>query len=1581
MEQKYRLKHFLSYIPPTIADIIIKSPYIDEDFFPKQKSTVSLFPLCHSINNSIIMKISLNGFIELFSLMMKDDEKSQKEKLHSEYLSFSYSRMMFQISAIITQYGGEIIKCNNGYYTVIWEYSAKDEEEANVVLTAIQCAINIMKKINGQEISRGIKLQISIGIGIGECSFSVIGGINQRSDYVCYGKAVTEAEKGMYYNEVESSGGIVMSKVLYEKVPKEMKRVVIDEMFSQNDYVKVNYEESANIIYKTKLKKYHSKSVGKNIPDNINNKLLALKSFIPSAVIQYIDTNYDNSLKEIRIVTIMTIKIKLNDFSIQNSSNIQNVISTVQKCIYLTHGSLTYLTKEQNYLFIRCVWGVPPFSFYDDSARSVSAGLMLQYVITSLGYQIGIGISTGASFTGLCGVQGNRKVLEVMGGKVLVSLLLMEEAVSAVDKNDSKGEIYIDKVTMKMIQKWYRCMYIGISSNKCTFDIYTPMYKENDFIPNVSDPFPFIRTHKYNSYNPKMNNPSLNSPNEDVIKRKYSKINNNPNLNNTTNVLLTNNSISFSSMSTTPQEADLRTYRLKRSQTIFGRSEELSRMLNILNETMNNKQKQFIFIKGYLGSGKSLFIRKSMNNFIGSNADIANMYYSRYKFLFVANQNHITKLLPFNCIAIIVKSIYSMLIQLGKAKEIKEMITRSKISIKTLLDIQYILSLGAGESELNIFKDLKIKYSEEDKQSKQFNFPIDTFDSSFPFESDFQKIHLFFLYVISVYKLHLNEISKNQKIPLIFIIEDIQNADIYSLRFLSEIYKKDIKALNPIIIISTYQIPFHPLLSSSNLSAATLLSFDIFHNVDYTATSSNPKKVIGFSIDPLQNKHDMERMIIFCFKDLVMKTYKTNLERVDMKILETVLQKTFNGVPLLAIHLIDSLIHSEKYIQTLSGEFIITSEMIDNNDIFEWSDFIIPHLHDKICGEIIDSFFSMKEVIILKRASIIGTMFDVATLDEINPFKHIMNVNALSEILFMLEDENLLEIYNDYYGKNKKLVCKFSFPLLRECLYQRVPLELRSRIHLAIARLLESSKVKYFSIENENKMLRRHLQKSEMNINSEIERKKVKTIEDIVNSRDALNLNNMKIILVKNICSNFYARSQSLFMEGFLYKKSDGKLTWELRYFILTQEYMAYYYTKTDHKEGKNQLGKFSLDSIFKADVSVDKDNNTILSLSVSGWEKKGKDQEGRTYYLSGEKREDVYKWAISLNFLRVKAKYNSYIKNFDFVKFPLFKPEKISKEKYIMTISTDAHVYSLKRERNLHEYTYYLNANENMMNIAREYLFPLKTAVNSAFGVIIGMIQGKIQKSFISDDSPNESCDSEVVNDEDDNNDYLKYVITPKGFEEPLKKFFERASEEQQKYKQLEDEKKEQRRKKEEEEEKKKNEEKEQLHKNELKLDLNNFPSITDIEPISKDSGENLSEDSFNMSINEDIDEAKNIPQENNPKTSKHNININNLPSRKLLPNDFVPRKCQTSRSREVFFPPSTIKKESVDSTGECITVISECKLFKDKNLASLNQKIKGKKLFDDPKYAYVEKNESTKHQKIHKSNLFKLLKTPKKK
>lgn len=1602
MDQKIKLKYILSYIPPSISNILLNSSYTDDDMFPSKKNHKSLedsaLPITKTSNISIVMEIRLEGFISVYSLLLKDDEKCQKERLHSEYLNFSYSRMMFQISAIITQHGGEIIKSNNGHYTVIWE--CNDIKEKSIfILTALQCGVVIMKKVNNQEISRGIKLNICIGIGIGELSFGIVGGVNQRIDYICFGKALEEADQCIANFEGQYNYGIIVPQSIYSTIINEKYELVVNEINEKNNFFLIDIEQCSNScrnFNKFKIKKFHSRSLGRTGPELAEKKIATLKALVPTAVIQYIDTDFEKSLKELRIVTLMTLKIKIPETTLDNIKEIQKLVVNLQKCTYLTHGSLIYISKENNYLFVKCSWGVPPFSFYDDPARAVSTGLMIKFVVNEMGYSIGIGISTGADFTGFNGVQGNRKALEVIGGKVIISDLLMEEAINSIEKNiavdegnekiSASGEIYLDKTTMKMIQKWYRCVFVNNSNNKygCEFDIYTPSIQEGDFIPNQTDPFPFIRTHKFNSFNPKINGGS-SGPVQGTgeIKRRLTIVNITQLGNN-----LPNNSVSFSSMSTTPQETDLRTYHLKKSQTMFGRSKELNRMLGILNEALLNKKKQFILVKGYLGSGKSLFLRKAMNNFIGTNQDLASIYYSRYQFLFCSNQNHITRLLPYNCVSIIIHKIYRLLIQLGKRREICEMIAKSKMTKRTLLEIQYILSLGNKKREFDIFKDLQISPPEPESQ-KEYNFPIDAFDKSFPFESDMQKINVFFLYLISIYKIHLNDISKKATIPLIFIIDDIQNGDIHSLKFLNDLYKKDIKSLNPLIVIYTYQVPFHPLLSSTLLNPSVLFSFEIFQNIDYQATTSNPKIVIGFSIDPLQNKRDIEKMIIFCFKDLVMKIYKTNLERVDLKIIDIILQKTFHGIPLIAIHLVESLIHSEKYIQTLSGEFIITSEMIDNNDIFEWSDFILPNLHTKICGELIDSIFTMKETMIVKQASIIGTMFDVATLDEINPYKNVMNVNSLCEIFFMLENENLLEIYNDYYGKNKKLVCKFTFPLFRESLYQRIPLEQRSRTHLIIARLLETSKVKYFSIENENKMLKRHLQKSEMSVNSEIEKKKVKTIEDIVNSRDALNLNNMKILLVKNICSNFYAKYDNLFMEGFLYKKSDGKLTWEQRYFILNQESMEYYYTSSDYKEKKAPLGKFSLDNIFKAEVSTDKDNYTILTLSVSGWEKKGQGQEGRTYFFSGEKREDIYKWAISLNFLLVKAKYNSYIKNFDFVKFPLFKMAKISKEKYIMNISLESQMatsaYPQNNNRSPIEYTYYINASESAMNMVKEYLFPLKILVRGGFGVVLGMIQGKVINWGMDDGEQNKSGNSDEVNDEDDNTDYLKLIYTPKMLEEPLKKYIEKEKEEERKRRVDEDERNEENKKKEEE----KRKEKEEFKEGEYDPDkiYDNFPSITDIEPIAKNT-DVVSEDSFDMNLQDNqIGEnfeslGSNMKNETgNFKGSSIKNQVNSsIPSKKLLPNDFVPRKCLTSRGKELpNFPSQSYMNKSNNNT-ETIKVINDLPGFKDKNFLFLSNQIKGKKLFDDPRYSYVEQKEKELHNKVHKSNLFKTLKSPKK-
>jgi len=68
---------------------------------------------------------------------------------------------------------------------------------------------------------------------------------------------------------------------------------------------------------------------------------------------------------------------------------------------------------------------------------------------------------------------------------------------------------------------------------------------------------------------------------------------------------------------------------------------------------------------------------------------------------------------------------------------------------------------------------------------------------------------------------------------------------------------------------------------------------------------------------------------------------------------------------------------------------------------------------------------------LLKTASVIGDIFDIQTLNKINPFKHAIG-KKLKEMLDELVNKDILEImelaeFNVYY--------RFVHPFLRECIY------------------------------------------------------------------------------------------------------------------------------------------------------------------------------------------------------------------------------------------------------------------------------------------------------------------------------------------------------------------------------------------------------------------------------------------------------------------------------------------------------------------------------------------------------------------
>jgi adenylate cyclase 10 len=71
----------------------------------------------------------------------------------------------------------------------------------------------------------------------------------------------------------------------------------------------------------------------------------------------------------------------------------------------------------------------------------------------------------------------------------------------------------------------------------------------------------------------------------------------------------------------------------------------------------------------------------------------------------------------------------------------------------------------------------------------------------------------------------------------------------------------------------------------------------------------------------------------------------------------------------------------------------------------------------------------------MKAASVIGEIFDIQTLNKIQPLRVGINQEKLIKLLTDLQYKDLIEVmnmteFNTYY--------RFSHPFLRECLYQRM---------------------------------------------------------------------------------------------------------------------------------------------------------------------------------------------------------------------------------------------------------------------------------------------------------------------------------------------------------------------------------------------------------------------------------------------------------------------------------------------------------------------------------------------------------------
>ena len=202
MEEKINNKRIFCYVPSLIANIILDSELRDEDVFFKNKNeqykrkftllspknkygkrfdrhsiqaNMEVFPLEYPLPHSIIMSVKLKGFQDLILSLGISDPKKQKVKMNCEFVPILTSKILLQISSIITENGGEILKLEDFEFYAIWDFSNIDikymhQYQYFYSKHAIISAYDIMKKIDKTEIIKGYKINISIGLAYGESS-------------------------------------------------------------------------------------------------------------------------------------------------------------------------------------------------------------------------------------------------------------------------------------------------------------------------------------------------------------------------------------------------------------------------------------------------------------------------------------------------------------------------------------------------------------------------------------------------------------------------------------------------------------------------------------------------------------------------------------------------------------------------------------------------------------------------------------------------------------------------------------------------------------------------------------------------------------------------------------------------------------------------------------------------------------------------------------------------------------------------------------------------------------------------------------------------------------------------------------------------------------------------------------------------------------------------------------------------------------------------------------------------------------------------------------------------------------------
>jgi class 3 adenylate cyclase len=473
-------QNFLGFIPAIVAS------YLNKKVKGKQSQK---FPDKEDFK-SVVMFADISGFTNL------SERLSKKGQEGPELLAFALNRYMELLVKGIGRSGGDIFKFAGDAMIVLWPPPLNNNETELTTLCrqAIQSALDIQKNLHGLKLVEDIKLSVKIGFGVGDVTILHVGGVFKRAEYLAAGDPLKQAFESEHH--ATEGGKCIISKQMHDRIQGFFDfEQIIEEEGHRSENGPFYYVKEVRKGKQVQMRA-DALLISNNLkPSDIEEIRPALKSYLPAAVVPYVDIEQESWASELRKVTVLFINLGIDLSDAKSNAGlerIQTVIETVQRCVYKYQGSLNKLLMDDKGSTLLVVFGLPPMAHQDDAVRGVVAGMQLVKDLKLKNCSCSVGITTGNVYAGVVGTSGSRREYSILGDTVNLAARFMQMACGEQVK-----KVLVDVKTKEEAEYVIGFRFVKTSQVKGKtgeIEFFEPVDLEDDILKT----YPLnIRTHRF----------------------------------------------------------------------------------------------------------------------------------------------------------------------------------------------------------------------------------------------------------------------------------------------------------------------------------------------------------------------------------------------------------------------------------------------------------------------------------------------------------------------------------------------------------------------------------------------------------------------------------------------------------------------------------------------------------------------------------------------------------------------------------------------------------------------------------------------------------------------------------------------------------------------------------------------------------------------------------------------------------------------------------------------------------------------------------------------------------------------------